>query len=70
MKEVYDKLTDLMNKTIQIQDMDLPQSKKDEAIRLMGKTLDFVEKETSETRINQLVMEELRKNRLEKMKNE
>ena len=51
----------LFKKVVWIQNSNLSQQDKDKAKQILRETLDFVLKETSEQRINQLVYEEYRR---------
>lgn len=60
-EEISIRLQDMLENVMRIQSMDLPQSKKDEAITIMSSTLDTVVEETSQTTIDTLVYKEYKK---------
>ena len=65
--EIITKLNNMMSNVIQIQNMNLPQQKKDEAKNIMNQTLDFVLEQSNSTTINKLVFEALKKRSVEKL---
>ena len=60
-------LQSMLKKTITIQDMDVSQQTKDNARNVMNQSLNMVIKELSPRKINQITLQELRKNRKEKL---
>lgn len=70
MKDIFDSLNRMINLNARIQTSNLPQIKKDEAMQIVSSSLRFVLDETSQTKINQLTVEEMRKRMAEKIKND
>lgn len=63
--EINDMLQSMLQKTVQIQDMDISQQNKDMAKNIMNESLDMVIDQLSPRKINQITLQELRKNRKE-----
>lgn len=59
--DIYQTLGSMLQKTITIQDMDLPAQTKDNARNIMNQSLNMVIEQTSPRKINQIVLNELRK---------
>jgi len=59
--DIYQTLQSMIQKTIKIQEMDLPQQTKDNARNIMNQSLNMVLEQTSARKINQVVLNELRK---------
>jgi flagellar motor component MotA len=59
--DILETLGSMLQKTITIQDMDLPQQTKDNAKNIMNQSLNMVIEQTHPRKINQIVMNELRK---------
>ena len=59
--EILETLESMLKKTITIQDMDLPAQTKDNAKNIMNQSLNMVIEQTHPRKINQIVLQELRK---------
>jgi len=63
-KEILDQLQRMLQKTLAIQSMDISPYQKNEAIRMMKNSLDFVIEQTSPVMIDKLVYQEFKKRRM------
>lgn len=52
---------------MRIQTMDVSQLQKDESIRILSNTLDYINEQTSQTTIDKLVYEEFKKKKVAKL---
>jgi len=64
LNEILETLQSMLQKVIAIQSLDIPQIHKDNAKKIMNESLDFVNRESSPQRINQLTYEEFKKRRV------
>lgn len=59
--DIIQTLKSILQNTIKIQEMDLPQQTKDNAKNIMSQSLNMVIEQTHPRKINQILMQELRK---------
>ena len=65
--DIMQTLQSMLKKTVDIQNMDVSQQSKDNARNVMNKSLNMVIEQLSPRKINQITLQELRKNRMEKI---
>lgn len=65
---MQDILNNMMQMVMTIDTGDYPQSIKDESKRELDKAFDMIVEELGETKINQLVYEQLKKNKIKSLK--
>jgi len=68
--DIIQTLKSMLEKTIAIQDMDLPTQTKDNTRNIMNQSLNMVIEQTSPRKINQIVLQELRKKHSRGISNE
>ena len=68
--EISQILESMLQKTVQIQEMNVPQQNKDMAKNIMKQSLDMVLEQTSPRKIIQITLQELRKIKKENITNE
>ena len=57
----------MLENVMRIQTMDVSQLQKDESIRILSNTLDYINEQTSQTTIDKLVYEEFKKKKVAKL---